>query len=244
MLRIVTFHKIRNFDLGGTWNTPDQMASFFSYIVDNKIDVIKLSDLASEPFKYLNDEALHLLITFDDGDEGIYKYLLPIMQEFSLPACVFLISKYIGKNQSWDIFGNSRHLNWDEIRALKDQGFEFGSHSVSHCDLTRMKDEGLRFELEESRRIIEKRVGSCCAITYPYDRVDKRVMDMAKKVGYKVGFGNKDFAPLSIKRERIFRTDNLSSFKIKVSRYDSLLLRWERFKSRVINVFSVAAIRR
>ncbi|HIE05999.1 MAG TPA: polysaccharide deacetylase family protein [bacterium (Candidatus Stahlbacteria)] len=244
MLRIITFHKVRSFDLGGTWNTPKQMESFFAYIVANKIDVISLSALAADPAGYLADTDLHLLLTFDDGDDGIYRLLLPMIRTHSIPVCVFLITGFIGRSQSWDIINSSRQLGWSEIRELRELGVEFGSHSVTHRDLTRLNDRELWFELEESKRVLAGELGSCFAISYPYDRVDNRVIRMAEEAGYRIGFGNKDKPPFSIVRERVFRTDTLGSFKIKTNKADSLLLRWERFKARVINIFSIASMKR
>ncbi|RKX69101.1 hypothetical protein DRP53_09180 [candidate division WOR-3 bacterium] len=244
MLRILTFHKVARFDLSGTWNTPEQMERFLMTISERRIDVLSLSRLSSDPIRFIADKKLHLLITFDDGDEGIYRYLLPVLKRIELPIAVFLITGYIGRVQSWDRFSRSRQLSWAQIFKLRDLGCEFGSHSVSHRDLTQLNLDELRMELLQSRRSIKDKLGECDAIAYPYDRVNPWVAQVAERIGYRVGFGSKNLPPLSLVRERIFRTDTNSSFQAKIAPRESLLLRWERFKARIINLFSIAAMKR
>ncbi|HID32178.1 MAG TPA: polysaccharide deacetylase family protein [bacterium (Candidatus Stahlbacteria)] len=244
MLRVLGFHKIQRFSLGGTWNTPGQIETFFQTLQASGFDLVSLKQLVRDPLKIINDNDFHIMITFDDGDCGLYRYLLPIIRRSYLPVTVFIITGYIGENQSWDIFSSSRHLNWDEIYELKDAGFEFGSHSVHHYDLTRLGLDEVKKELSESKRLIEERLGECLGVVYPFDRVNERVVKTAREVGYRVGFGSKEIIPLSLRRERIFRTDNLKSFKVKIQPEESLLLRWERFKAKVINLFSMAAMKR
>ncbi|HEX4521415.1 MAG TPA: glycosyltransferase [Gaiellaceae bacterium] len=100
-----------------------------------------------------------------------------------------------------------RPMTWEQGRALLAQGFDVGSHGQTHAVLTTLDDTRLRFELEESKRLLESRLGaSCDAIAYPDDRVDARVAAAAGTAGYRLGFAGgarpnvAPFTPLAVQR--------------------------------------------
>lgn len=86
----------------------------------------------------------------------------------------------------------SRPMSWDQIREMAAKGIEFGSHTVSHPILANLNDQQLRFELQESKREIERQLGKPCeAISYPVggsSAFDKRVTRLVKEAGYRIGF--------------------------------------------------------
>ena len=85
-----------------------------------------------------------------------------------------------------------RFMTWDEVRELRRQGFEIGSHTVEHPILSQVTPERLRFELRESKRRVEQETGAACtAIAYPNgDRksVSEGVVHAAQYEGYRLGF--------------------------------------------------------
>ena len=50
-------------------------------------------------------------------------------------------------------------LSWDELRRLRDRGVAFGAHTVSHSVLTRLPLVKARWEIQESRRMLEEKLG-------------------------------------------------------------------------------------
>jgi peptidoglycan/xylan/chitin deacetylase (PgdA/CDA1 family) len=50
-------------------------------------------------------------------------------------------------------------LNWDDLRALRGQGVDFGAHTVTHTILTRVPLAAARVEIRESKRMLEQRLG-------------------------------------------------------------------------------------
>ncbi len=80
-------------------------------------------------------------------------------------------------------------LNWDEIRLLKNEGVEIGSHSGKHPALS--KDfhlDSVRHELERSGKEIKAAIGKFpIAISYPFGIYNSQVKKIAKEVGYKMG---------------------------------------------------------
>ena len=50
-----------------------------------------------------------IAVTFDDGYESVYYIAFPILQKYSIPATVFLVTGYVGTD---------RVFWWDEIRRM------------------------------------------------------------------------------------------------------------------------------
>ena len=85
----------------------------------------------------------------------------------------------------------SQPLNWNQVREMAHVGIEFGSHTVTHPILANLTDRDLRFELVESRRVIEDQTGKPVhAISYPVGgptAFDDRVRSAANRAGYRLG---------------------------------------------------------
>ena len=50
-------------------------------------------------------------------------------------------------------------MDVDQILEMHSAGWEVGSHSMNHLDLRELEEEKLRFEIVESRKILEDRLG-------------------------------------------------------------------------------------
>ncbi|MGZ9222662.1 MAG: polysaccharide deacetylase family protein, partial [Anaerolineales bacterium] len=72
-----------------------------------------------------------VVLTFDDGGETTYTTAQPIMQRYGFTGTAYIVYNYIGI---------PRYMNADQIRALYASGWEIGSHSLSHVDLTTRPD--------------------------------------------------------------------------------------------------------
>src|SRR5688572_20258172 len=73
-----------------------------------------------------------MLITFDDGHEDNYTAAFPIMQKYGFTGILYIVGNYIG------IDG---YLNVDQIKEMSTAGWEIGSHSMSHSDLTALEPQ-------------------------------------------------------------------------------------------------------
>lgn len=80
-------------------------------------------------------------------------------------------------------------LTWMQVRQLAACGVEFGAHTVSHPILSRIRNDAqLRHEICESRRRIEKEIGSPVVhFCYPNGRagdIGTRVIETVKACGF------------------------------------------------------------
>ena len=85
-----------------------------------------------------------------------------------------------------------RFVNWDEAREMKAAGMTIGSHTLTHRILGQLTAEEQRWEMQQSKRIIEENIGSSVdSIAYPvgirgaFDDVTERI---AAELGYSTGF--------------------------------------------------------
>ncbi len=85
-----------------------------------------------------------------------------------------------------------RIATWDDVRRLKEGGFEIGSHGMNHTLLASIPEEEARRELISSRERIAAVLGeSPSAIAYPNGDRNSRVRELAEEAGYSFGFSLK-----------------------------------------------------
>jgi peptidoglycan/xylan/chitin deacetylase (PgdA/CDA1 family) len=135
--------------------------------------------------------ARSVVFTFDDGYRST-ALAAPILAHFGFPGTVFAVTGYVESQRPFDWYGVGHEdparlspMNWDELAALKGQGWEVGSHTVTHGLLTNLDDRTLADELNGSRTRIAERLGSCESIAYPYGQADRRVAVAAGRAGYR-----------------------------------------------------------
>ncbi len=235
MIKALQFHRITNkFQFCGTWNYPEQLNLFLKTILDCGYDIV-----------LPGEDRDGIIITFDDGEENLYQHAFPVLKRYSCSAMIFLVANYIGKRNYWDISilgKRSYHLNWDQILEMRKSGIMFGSHTMSHRNLTRIDVQGLEYELFESKRILEKYLGEVDTISYPFNRINTTVLKKVAEAGYRYGFGGEGQNDLTIKKEAVYITDNPLTLKVKISENPSILYSYERFQQKVINYFTIATI--
>jgi peptidoglycan/xylan/chitin deacetylase (PgdA/CDA1 family) len=178
------------FEWGVTRVTPRQFKAILSYLYQNGYQTISLQTIINDN-QQQNKKSV--IITFDDAYENIIRYALPVLQEFNFTATIFVITGYIGYWNKWDVnLGRKRfkHLSWPQLRILHNQGFEIESHTVSHPILTKLNSRIMHYELEYSKKSLEDYLGKNVSfISFPFGRFNEKVIECARKVGYKKGCG-------------------------------------------------------
>jgi len=193
-------------------------------------------------------------VTFDDAYRSIGEQAFPLLSRLGLPATLFVPTQWVGRDKPMAWNGIDRYvggvhesellpMSWEEIGSLSNAGWEIGSHTRSHADLTTLEDDALDAELTGSRADLEQRLGRPCrAIAYPYGILDARVVRAAERAGYRAGAA----LPVRVHRPRalewprvgVFTNDSEARFRAKASPR----LRWlvgsrtgERILRRVLN---------
>ena len=167
---ILTYHSL---DASGAVISlrPEIFRQHIRSLVVQGIAVVSLEDILGPRRSEETQPAVAL--TFDDGFADFSPQAFPWLLQYAFPATVFLVSGYCGKTNDWPSqppgLGGRALLGWSEIEELSRQGIEFGAHSVTHPDLTRLPLAAAREEILSSQKQIEDRVGKPVkAFAYPY----------------------------------------------------------------------------
>jgi len=223
-LQILTYHKIGpKFDLGITHQSQNQLFAQLKNLKEEGFGTVSL-EKAGNPQE--NSSPKSFAITFDDGYENIYTCAFPVLQELGFTATVFMVTGFAGKYNSWDFnFGRKgfRHLSWEQIREMAKYGISFGSHTVSHPDLTKLDRKYVEYELRDSKQALEQKLGrEVKYLSYPFGKYNSMITEETKTVGYQNAFtlypngSARNFDPYAIKRIGIYRFDTPLSLKIKL----------------------------
>lgn len=161
--------------------TPEGLETHLRYFRDNGYEIVLLDDLVNyfETGKPLPTKAAAL--TFDDGWEEHYKNAFPILKKYGVKATFFVPTGWVG--QAWI-------MSWKQMKEMKEAGMIFGSHAISHPDLTKVSDEDLKKELEDSKKSLEENLGvKIDYISYPAGMYNDKVIEAVKAAGYKAAAG-------------------------------------------------------
>jgi peptidoglycan/xylan/chitin deacetylase (PgdA/CDA1 family) len=132
------------------------------------------------------------VFTFDDGFASVAESAVPLLRERGWNAIVFLITGAMGGSDDWDVrvLGRRRPMmSWAQVKSAAEQGFEFGSHTCRHRDLTVLSARALAAEVEDSKRRIEDTLGrEVRHFSYPFGRFNERVVEAVRRAGYQAAF--------------------------------------------------------
>jgi peptidoglycan/xylan/chitin deacetylase (PgdA/CDA1 family) len=240
---VLAYHQISNtFSWSITRQTKNQFERGMRFLHDEGYKAV-LPSAALDPEFRRNDKSF--ILTFDDGFEDFSLNAVPLLKKYGLTACLFIITGYIGKKSNWDYnWGRfkRKHLSWEQISNLSQAGFEIGSHTVNHPDLTKIPRRYLNFELQASKETLEDKLGRGVSfLSYPFGRNNQLVRDEVEKAGYKGAFtlgGNltqRSWLAFSIPRMGVYLLDSPLSLKIKLEK--TKLFGLEEIKGWIINQF-------
>ena len=130
----------------------------------------------------LRKRGRYCCVTFDDVPQNFYTSALPILEELSIPLCLFITTDYMRK---------SGYLSSIEVKNLSYNSLcTIGAHTVSHPQLRKSLDS--YGELRRSKEILEEIIGSEVRyLAYPFGRqssISHKVRNEAKNLGYKLAF--------------------------------------------------------
>lgn len=225
-VRILMYHSV-----GGSFKDhplairvpEDAFKAQLQYLVDSGYRSLTVTE-AIENMNRITDQKV-IVLTFDDGYNDNFTFVLKKLKEMNFKATFFVSTSYINQecNKRWLNGFPREYMTWEEVISLKEAGFEIGSHMVHHCDLTHLNDPDIRFELTRSKEIIrEKTKVEVKVFSYPYGRVNQKIIAIAKESGYigacssYSGLNQQDVDKYMLKRTEIDGCDSLKDFRSKL----------------------------
>lgn len=120
-----------------------------------------------------------VIIAIDDAFEETYTQAYPILEEFGFQATLNVIVNYIGIPP---------YMNAEMLGELVGAGWEIGSHSRTHADLSKSTDPIA--EICASKHDLEELLGApVLTFAYPYGVSNPYLSGIVKDCGYTTGGG-------------------------------------------------------
>ena len=130
-----------------------------------------------------------IVLTFDDGYQGHYKFVYPLLKKYGYPGAFAIYPTKVGTTK-----GRSS-VSWAQLREMAvDPLITIASHSLTHpLDLRESTDAQLQQEFVESKRILEKELNqSIKYFVYPSGKNDDRVQQGIQQAGYEAAWTMND----------------------------------------------------
>jgi len=108
-------------------------------------------------------------ITMDDGTIGQYSYAFPILRARDILATIFLVTSRMEPSRTW-------YISIAQALEMQSAGWEIGSHSKIHVDLTTLTDQEIQDEVYWSKSLLESWGFSIRSFAYPEGKYDMRVL--------------------------------------------------------------------
>ena len=197
---VLCFHSVHPSATHSTIH-PDAFARILAWLAEN-VDLMPIDRLLSCDRRANAKPAVAL--TFDDGHLDNLTHALPIAQRYGTNFCVYVPVGLLERDprtrkrftavlrQPEDSENDFESLSWKDAEILIEHGCSIGSHTWDHPMLSHLSDQGIEYQLSESKRIIEERLGQKqIGIAYPYGKlnrqVDDRVIKATERLGYTYG---------------------------------------------------------
>jgi peptidoglycan/xylan/chitin deacetylase (PgdA/CDA1 family) len=154
-----------------------------------------------------------LFLTFDDGLEGFYHHVFPILEELGASATVFLVTGHVGGRADWypkesgGVVPPLPMLNWAQIREMHQCGIDFQAHTHTHPHLTEIPLKDAVEEALRSKKTIEDGIGREVSLfCYPNGKFSSEIASAIRDCGFQAavttepGMYRSGDDPFSIKR--------------------------------------------
>jgi len=159
-----------------------------------------------------------VVLTFDDGYADAFTNAFPLLRWHGVVGSFSIVTGYV------DI---PPYLTWAQIGEMANAGMEIIAHSVTHEDLNRSPDDIVRYQVAESKRVLEEHLGRPVNyFTYPSGEPfyrgsqarQRRVVDILRESGYQGALAIKNSPlqdpanPFALSRIRVMNGVDIGKF--------------------------------
>lgn len=161
------------------------LEKYLDWLAGEGYETVTARDVAA----YLNKEGdlpeKPIVLSFDDTWKSALTLAEPALSKHGYVGVAFVMSSSVGANEN--------KLTWDDLKALAEAGWEVGSHSNTHQNLTKVEPgaapdsihDMVIDEVYSSREAIEKNTGlEVTSLALPYGNYDTFVLSAVRDAGY------------------------------------------------------------
>ncbi len=179
---VFMYHKFGVSKYPSTSVTIDQLNSHIEELTKEKYTIKSLDFIIDT---ILNDGVLPentIGISVDDADKSFLEVGWPLFKKNNIPVTLFVTTGTISNN--------TKYINWDQIRKLKEEGVVIGAHSHTHAHMPDISIKEVRNEIETSNKIFLKELGEIPTLfAFPYGETTDEIIELVKEFKFKVAFG-------------------------------------------------------
>lgn len=131
------------------------------------------------------------VVTFDDGYRNNLELGLPVLERLGVRATVFVVTDDVGKRDLiWSEAGETNPadlLDWQDLKQLRQVGWEIGSHCSQHVHLARRPRDEQRLLLQKSLGDLRSHFGDgSYSLAYPFGSYNQDTIEIVRELGFTV----------------------------------------------------------
>jgi peptidoglycan/xylan/chitin deacetylase (PgdA/CDA1 family) len=230
ILPVLMYHRFGDRPVGdpSLWISPDRFAGQLAWLRESGFRTLSLDEAYTAQTQGPVPRR-SVLLTIDDGFAEDLEIAAALLEKTGACATVFVAAGLLG--QEVELRHPSGHLDRVSTGPIVDtdglhrwirKGFDVGSHSLTHLDLTTCTPEVAQREISESRArleaTLEREIVDFC---YPFAHHDSATRQAVKAAGYRAGYAGEPPVDdiLAIPRMMVYPGDSAARFRRKVSGY-------------------------
>jgi peptidoglycan/xylan/chitin deacetylase (PgdA/CDA1 family) len=160
-----------------------------------------------------------IIVTFDDGFMSTYVHAFPILKQYGMTAAIF-----VNPDRECRNFKKYAHidapLSPEQIREMSEYGISIESHGMTHRYLTELPRDVARWELQESKKVLEELSQKPVRfLAVPSGAINRSVRQLAQESGYEAifiglkGTNNQGSNRYTLRRLVVARDCSLAEFE-------------------------------
>ena len=174
------YHRFGEEDLPSTNISISIFKQQLKFLHDNDYTVLTMGEAVERMKSNENLPEKTAVLTVDDGYKSFKTAAVPLLNQYNYKATIFICTQYVGR---------SGYLSWDDIRSLREEGYEFGNHSHSHEHFLNYSDSETQDQFIEdlikAENIFERELGDKPELyCYPYGEYNPDMQEILKERGY------------------------------------------------------------
>ncbi|MBI3945899.1 MAG: polysaccharide deacetylase family protein [Armatimonadetes bacterium] len=163
---VLEYHKFAASE--GRWTrTPENFRKDLEWLYQNGFRAVSMQDYVTGNIN-LPRGASPVVFTFDDADEGQFRYLERNGQLVIDPDCALgILEEFNREHPDFGLkatfyvlpygFGQGKHTK-RKFQYIASKGMELGNHSVSHANLKKLSDAKVQEELAGAQKVVQEAV--------------------------------------------------------------------------------------
>lgn len=206
-LPVVMYHQLTEYEskAGKYVLTLEQFEKDLKYLKNKGYETVTIGQLIGFSQGKTDLPEKSVLITFDDGNETLYEYALPMLKKYGFTAVGFVVGALADRYTELDDHNlNYSNLNWQEIKEMSDgniidiqsHSFDLHKNTADRSGIRKKKSETIEQYREflgsdtakMKMKMLEHTGKAPVAFAYPFGSFSPESKDILKDNGIKVIF--------------------------------------------------------